>query len=376
MEICNVLISSSWGEVSFETIDKGIGGREGALLFLSREFAKEGNHIINFVNIEKSKRFHFGEGTVDLVPLNLTTAVLTNFPYDVVISWEKPSIFKNQDIQTKLKICEMQVCHLEAEEGIAASKYCDYVAALSNWHKGFLLESQVNMSEDKVVVFPNGVDISRYPKYLIEKKIEDGRLYRGYDTFNRPKFVYSSSPDRGLWQLLQSWPYIRQKFPSAELKVAYGVKNWTEKLKWSHSRQGEQALQIEELMKQDGIEDIGIVGQNHLSKLQLEADAFLYPLDAINPTESGCISAIENAAAGNPLILTDCDCLPEEFGPIGVIAELPFDPEGYADCVEYVLKKPELMKELRKDGREFAESRDWSLIAKDWLTFFEKELSE
>jgi hypothetical protein len=79
-----------------------------------------------------------------------------------VIAWECPSLFE-YDIQTSLKVCEMQVCHFQPAEVEAAERYVDYVAALSEWHKYFMLQDGLTMPEEKVVVFPNGVDISRYP---------------------------------------------------------------------------------------------------------------------------------------------------------------------------------------------------------------------
>ena len=374
MKIANVLISDSWGQVTPDSLEKGIGGREGAMIYLSREWAELGHEVTNFVNVEKSSRFKGGKragqnspGYHEYIPLNLTKSILKNFPHDAVIAWECPSLFSDQDLQTNLKICEMQVCHLQPEETEAAERYCDYVATLSNWHKEFMIHDGLDM-KDKMLVFPNGVDISRYPKNLVDTKIRNGAI--GDD----PHFVYSSSPDRGLWQILQAWPYIRQIFPNAQLTVTYGVKNWTSKLKWAHNRQGQQAVDIEEMMKLTGVRDLGKIGQGQLAKLQLEADAWIYPLDSIQATESGCITAVENAAAGNPIITTDCDCMEEEFGPVGVIAELPFDPKGFAECVEYVLTRPEIVSNLRKDGREFAEGRDWSIIAQQWNDFFQENI--
>jgi len=363
VKLSNVIVSDSWGEVNLDALNRGIGGREGAMLYLSRCWAEEGHEVTNFINTEKGTRTEFESGgSLSFLPLNTIGAILKNFPYDAVIAWECPSVFNN-DLMTNLRICEMQVCHFRPDEREYAEQKADYVAALSPWHKYFMLSDGLDMPEDKVVVFPNGVDIKRYPKHIISKKL-------GIN--DQPKFVYSSSPDRGLWPLLASWPHIRKSFPGAELTVTYGVNKWTKELRWSHSKQGEMALQIEQMMNQDGITDLGKIGQDKLSKLQLEADAWLYPLDAISPTESGCITAVENAAAGNPIITTDCDCMESEFGPIGVITELPFDPEGYAQAVEYVLGDIDIVQNLRRDGREFAESRDWSLIAKQWIDFIEE----
>lgn len=366
VKIAQVLVSDSWGSVTPAALERGIGGREGAMIYLSRAWAKDGHEVTNFVGVENSFRNDYGDfGYEEYIPIGLSKPVLANFRYDIVIAWECPTIF--EEIDVPLKICEMQVCHFQPNQREAAEQYADYIAALSPWHKGFMLNDGLDVDENKIVVFPNGVDITRYPKHIINKKM-NGNIN------NNPLFIYSSSPDRGLWQLLQSWPYIRKSFPGSQLNVAYGVKKWTDQLKWSHSRQGQQALEIEMLMNQDGVNDLGKIGQDSLAEFQLIADAWLYPLDSINATESGCITAVENAAAGNPIITTNCDCMESEFGPVGVIAELPFDPKEYADCVEYVLSDAEIVQNLRKDGREFAEGRDWNKIAKQWTKFFEGEL--
>lgn len=379
MKIANIIIADSWGEITPEALNKGIGGREGALIYLSREWAKAGHEVTNFVPVEKGKRFnkessktnsfsneiYWGLGYHEYIPLNLTKPMLANFDWDVAIAWECPSVFDDPRVQerTGLKITEMQVAHLSGKEQESLEKNCDVLAVLSQWAGDLLVHSGVDFPKDKIKVFPNGVDITRYPKDFVKQKFNAPVLHN-------PKFVYSSSPDRGLWQLLQSWPYIREEFPEAELSVCYGVEKWTEHLKWSHGRTGEMAVQITDLMKQPGVTDLGKIGQDRLAELQMEADAWLYPLDSIQSTETGCITAVENAAAGNAIITTDCDCMEEEFGKIGTIVPLPFNPEKYAQEAIKVLRDEDFMNYQREIGREFAEQRDWGLIAKQWLQFF------
>jgi len=376
LRIANILISGVWGEVNPSSLERGIGGREGAMIYLSREWAKRGHEVTNFVNIEKGQRFHepyikndvfienkplFAPGFHEYIPLNMTKPMLANFPWDVAIAWECPSTFEDHRIleNIKLRICEMQVCHFSPTEMLAAENYCDYVAALSPWHREFLMHQGLEMEDEEVIVFPNGVDITRYPEGEYGKKFD-----------KNPKFVYSSSPDRGLWHILEIWPKIRKDFPKATLKVGYGAQNWINYNKWSHGRQGEMAVEIERLMKQPGIKDIGKVGQDVLSKLQMESDAWLYPLDAMNATESGCITAVENAAALNPIITTDCDCMASEFGRIGRVADLPWNADEYYEAVYDVLTDEDYYIDLQRKGRKFAEGRDWSIIANQWLELF------
>jgi len=294
---------------------------------------------------------------------------LKNFPTDVAISWETPSAFNDPKIKknVKLKLCEMQVCHLSDKEMVAAAENLDYMCTLSQWHRKFIVHSGLRMPFEKVIVFPNGIRLERYKKSDFEAKI-DKKIK------NNPKFVYSSSPDRGLWYLLQMWPYIREEFPKAELSVCYGLEDWVNAVKWSHGRIAEMALGIIELLNQPGIKNLGKIGQDQLAKLQMEADAWLYPFDPMSPTESGCISAIENAAAGNPIITTDADCMELEFGKFGYIVKLPFYPKEFAEKTIEILHDTDYMKHMRIEGRKFAEKRDWNLIANQWLEFFKEEV--
>ena len=260
MKIANILISNAWGDVSPDSLSRGIGGREGAMVYLSREWAKMGHEVTNFVNIDRGTRFNepyvkndvfidgkslYSPGYHEYVPLNLTKLLLSNFPWDVAIAWECPSAFNEDEarVKVKVRICEMQVAHLSEKEREAAENHCQYVAALSEWHKQFLLHSNLDKPRSDVIVLPNGVDISRYPVDQIGNKLNK-------KIGDNPRFVYSSSPDRGLWYLLQAWPLIREHFPNAELLVCYGAKRWTSQIKWYHGRMAEMAVEIEMLLNE------------------------------------------------------------------------------------------------------------------------------
>lgn len=383
MRIAQILYAGSWGEVSPETIEQGLGGRETAMIKLAEAWAKAGHEVTNFVNVEKGRRFVpdtiTEEITVDLIqngfhgfheylPIGLCRPMLSNMPWDAAVTWEMPSIFQEQDVRDNcaVTVCEMQVAHFPGKEMEMAEEYCDYVAALSPWHAEFLKHSGLEMKNGTVVSLPNGVDMSRYPQNLYDKKQET------YSHKTDPKFVYSSSPDRGLWHLLKAWPLIRKSFPGAKLFVCYGLKQFIEQMKWTHVRQAEMCLEIEELIQQDGVTNMEKIGQRQLAELQMQADAWLYPLDPLWPTETGCITAVENAAAGNPLIFSDADCLKSEFGSFSSVIDLPFDASKFVNAIEVVLGNKSIYKEMQRHGREFAETRTWDKIGEQWLDMFAK----
>lgn len=382
MKIANVLISNVWGEVGPDSLEKGIGGREGSMIYLSREWAKMGHQVTSFVNCERGKRFseetdldlanswEYLDGYHEYIPLNMTKGMLNNFPYDVLIAWECPSIFKDPITRENvgLKVCEMQVAHFMTTEMHAANKFCDYLAGLSDWHCEFLIHQGIDLPRERVVTLPNAVDITRYWD-------EKGWKNKRATPKKNWKFVYSSSPDRGLLHLLRCWENIRKMNPKASLLITYGVKKWADQVRYSHGKIAEMAVDIEILMNQPGVKDIGKIGQGKLAQYQLNADAWLYPFDPIQPTETGCITAIENAAAGNPIITTDGDCMEDEFGEVGAIVPLPFDVENFSEAINQVMNDEARYGALQERGYELAENRTWTKVAPQWIELFGKEVT-
>jgi len=162
------------------------------------------------------------------------------------------------------------------------------------------------------------------------------------------------------------WPRIEARWPGAQLYVAYDANTWAEKLKWSHGRVGEMALQVQQGLKQKGVVDMGRINGRSLARLQLQATAWLYPCDPIMPTETGCITAVEAGAAGTPMVITDADCLESEFGDVAQMVRLPILDDAYLVGVHDVIEDEDHYSALAHAGRAMAETRDWKDIAPRW----------
>ena len=383
MRIAQVILGDAWGGVSPEKLDKGIGGREGAMIRLAREWARRGHQVTCYVPTDNPTKFDepklelnagglptFGDvypggGFHEYVPVNMVRQALQSFVYDAVVAWECPTIYSDSKIREiqRVRLVEMQCAHFVSKsEQDNASKFATGVCALSPWHRDFMLYDGLRMSENRLHVLPNGVDLSLYPWEPDLSKREGPK-----------RFFYSSSPDRGLVHLLNMWPMIKGRWPEAELRVAYGVERLTEQVKWMHHKQGEMALDVAEGMDQDGVINVGTIGQKELAQIQHESTALLYPCDPIQPTETGCITVIEAMAAGAVPIITDADCLAEEFAEVAMVDRLPFNTESYLLAIETMLEDPELYRECMEKGRKFAESRQWKDIALRWLELFEAD---
>lgn len=389
MKIAQVIKSDSWGEISPEAFERGIGGREGALVRLATEWAKLGHQVTNFVPTKKASRFEeqtseskrlsitgFPKifGYHEYIPISMAQPSLASWPYDAVIAWECPSIYNNEHVieKQKVRLTHLQVAHFSDGEMEAAQEFSTGVVALSNWARDFLVSS--GLQHDNLYVRPNGVNISSYPIDRAMKKPK------------KVSFVYSSSPDRGLSHLLKMWPQIRKEFKDAKLYVAYGLENYVSQLMWAHSRVAEMCLDIIEGIDQPGVMNLGKIGQKQLAEVQLNATAWLYPADTIQATETGCITAIENMAAGNLCLMSDVDCLESEFGkgfvggkgkiseypPPGIIVPLPFDAERWSAATIELINNQKDWVVRRLAARTFAETRDWSKIAPTWIDLFEE----
>lgn len=358
--------SGSWGDVSPTTMkEKGLGGRESALVHLSENWAKQGHEVINFVPTGETHYYQHGSGSSTYISNNKAGAYIKDFKVDVFVSWEEPRILGVPELRRNmgLAIIEMQVSNMSTSPEIDA--VTDAYAVLSPWAGEWLCTQEPNINPEKLVVFPNGVDITRYNNSPVP----------GYKNHSdSPKFYYSSSPDRGLNHLLKMWPQIRSEFKDAELHVAYGFEHWAYNIMWSHNMQAEAALDVIEGVKQEGVIYHGKIGQNELAAIQESCDALLYPCDTMQPTETGCITVVEAGAALSPAVLTDCDCLPTEFAETALFTPLPLDVDEYIDQIIRLLEDDNLYITLQHNGRALAEARHWPLIANKWLKFFEESL--
>lgn len=357
--------SGSWGDVTPDTMqEKGLGGRETALLSLADSWARRGHEVINFVPVEQSyNNSYSGGGNLHIVPAAGAVDYLKTFGSDALVSWEEPRIFGVPGLREKVRVnvLEMQVASLMTSVDEEQNENIDTYAVLSEWAGDFLCDQEPHIDKSKLKVFPNGVDISRY-----SKPVFTGRKNK------TPRFYYSSSPDRGLNHVLKMWPNIREIYPEATLHVCYGLDHWISAVMWSHNMQAQVALEVGRLIHQDGVKYHGRVGQLELAKIQESCDALLYPCDTIQPTETGCITVVEAGAACSPAIITDCDCLGSEFNNSSPMSILPFKEDVYLDLVKEIMEDNKAFIYYQEKGRELAESRNWLDISDRWLDYFER----
>jgi GT2 family glycosyltransferase/predicted SAM-dependent methyltransferase len=228
----------------------------------------------------------------------------------------------------------------------------DGYVVLSDWHKEFVMKHH-RIPEHKILKTFNGIDQQFYEKV----------------TFKRNKIFYSSSPDRGLYELLQMFPKIRAQIPDLELVVAYGFYNWEKAIELDSKRSGELKYIeiIKELLKQPGIRYVGRISKEALAKEQMECKAWLYPTAF---QETFCCSAVEAGLAQCAILSTKLAGLNTTVGDSGILLE------GDSRSSEYQGKFIEEAVRLLNDDRyrsswamkAYQKMKDyrWNLSVEGW----------
>lgn len=191
---------------------------------------------------------------------------------------------------------------------------------------------------------------------------------------NNNRLIYTSSYDRGLQHLLEMWPDIKKEVPEATLDIYYGwllfeqfYKDNPASMAWKEK--------MEELMKQEGVQDHGRISQTDLEHEYKTAGIFAYPAHF---GEINCISAIKAQAYGAIPVVVNYAALAEtvQYG-IKVDGDI-YDQETkdeYKKQLIALLKDHKRQEEIRKPMMKWAQGKyTWDAIASDWDKEFKEKL--
>lgn len=275
--------------------DGGVGGSETWAIHLAKIWADLGCQVVVY-NDEK--------GIWDGVFYRPAEQYSKDHHSDIFISWRNPQIFEGQrpNATTTILMCHDMNYFYNIPD--AWVENIDKIAVLSKWHEKWITERHPNF-KGKTWLTANGIDPQRYSGKV--EKVPH-------------RYFYSSSPDRGLRELLDMWPTIRAAIPDAELHVCYGFK-----LAYEINKHLRRPDEIKRLMKIEAdlarMKDLGVVsydriGQDKLAELQMSSEAWLYPIqkdDFGGFLETFCIGKYEAMAARCIPIMRTNGALPENI---------------------------------------------------------------
>lgn len=191
-------------------------------------------------------------------------------------------------------------------------RYC----VLSEWHRNHTMnqyedEYITENLDHKLTLFSNAIE----PEFFKSQTFLDT-----YAPARVPhSFIWSSSPDRGLDQLLEWWPNILELWPDATLNIYYGWTNadaMMDNRPWLRSFKDRVVRMARDL---PGVTWHGRIGQRELAQRAMETQFWVYPsqlpaeLGAGEWHETFCITALEMQAAGVIPIMAGVGALSERF---------------------------------------------------------------
>ena len=164
------------------------------------------------------------------------------------------------------------------------------------------------------------------------------------------------------------WPLIKAKLPDAQLKIFYGWEYFDSTLFMAEQRKFKQNILL--LLKQDGVEWCGRVGQEQLARELLQSDIMLYPPHPFRETYG--IAFLEAQAAGVLIFYRKNGALGETIGNRGIPLDLNLSPEQIVNTIVETLDNKEKCDDLRKRAKEYALSRTWEKQAGKVLEVYER----
>lgn len=220
------------------------------------------------------------------------------------------------------------------------SVICDGVVAQTQWHKAVFNE-----------IYPSSADTGSIPTRVIGNGIDVNRF-----AITVPKvpykFIWTSSPKRGLTYLLEVFPKIKEKYPESHLCIFRGREEFTP----------EQFATMERLS--DYVHYNGGVSNDVVAQEFLQSEVWLYPTDF---SETYCISALEAQAAGCLCICSDKAALGEVVGDRGILIHSEYGSEEYfQEMMEGLETLFEKKAEYSQKAREWGLKQDWSNRAEMW----------
>lgn len=319
-----------WGP---ESLEKGCGGSEEAIIQLTKRLVKLGWEVTVFNNCIK-------EGIVDGVKWVRFERFNPRDIFNILVGWRN-NPFIDAKVSTKKYIdmhdvpTEMQYYTADALKGVK-------LFVKSEYHR-----SLFDLPKEQTIVIPNGVDLGQFKAPQKTKN----------------NLVWTSSYDRGLENLLEMWPDLKKEVPDITLDCYYGFELY-DTTPWGKKPSGQAwKRKMQELLKQDGVTDHGRVGTEEVAKGYLKADVFAYPSGF---PEIDMISLTKAMAAGCVPIATQTGAVKERNQGVIIKGDIndPTVKEQFKTELILLLEDGKRKKNIRykMDVSKF----DWQEIAKSW----------
>ncbi len=338
--------------------EQSLGGSESAVVFMARELARRGHRVRVFCVCQRPGEYD-----------GVTYRDLSDFPAfvesescDVFVCCRHPRGL-TAPARSKINVIWNHDIIVEpaAQQLMSLMFKVDRLFVLSEFHTA-QFQRRLSVPEDRYFVTRNGVDLALIDEASQGVQRDPNRL------------LYTSRPERGLDVLLTTWPELKRRRPELKLAVAHYE---------NPSADAQMAEYLGTLKRTaEQLPDITLLGALSKRELYREiAGSALVVYPATFP-EVSCISALEAAACGAPMIASRYAALKESVvdGETGLL--VPGYPhsdeyqERFAAAVVGLLEDDARCAAMGEAARRRVEERyQWCDIAAEWEDLFENLLS-
>jgi glycosyltransferase involved in cell wall biosynthesis/GR25 family glycosyltransferase involved in LPS biosynthesis len=253
-----------------------IGGSETAVVNIAKHLSIIGHSVI----VTGRDIIEGEDDLVKYIPSSILEKSMSNVDYLIGINYIHFVDALDYYVSAKHKIFwAHNTEHFEySSNGNVDYDYSDSritaIICVSEWHKDVYSRKYPSCA-NRIKVIENGIDLS---------------LFSTNFTRTEDRFIYSSAPERGLEDLLKVWPTIKKHRSNAELILCAP----------SYSTSSYDSMS--ELLKQDGIIQLGSLPKESLYREITKSEFWVYPSFY---KETFCITALEMMYGGCIPLCTD-----------------------------------------------------------------------
>ena len=350
----------------------GTGGSEFAAMFLTEELANKNNLVFMYIN---------DSGAYNGVIYRPFKSFSPNNPCNVLVSSRIPQVF-NEQVQADIKLLWAHDIHLGSAFTPEIAEKINGILVLSKWQANYFKKCYECLKDAEVVdMVGNKADFvddgaphptfegkcSKPPKLFI---IGNGIKELDYDQTRKVKgnFIWTSSPNRGLLEILMMWKDIKKIIPEATLDIYYGWNFFD--IGGGNRYYPELKSRIKSLLDQPGVNWKGRVGFYELKKAWEKAEYWLYPpgnevsrniTHSDNFPETFCITALEAQASRTLMIYRRNGALGETASDRGLAIPLHYNKDDILQMIHMALVMNK--KELLDRGQEWVKNHTWTNVA-------------
>lgn len=341
---------------SDEDLEAGIGGSEVMMILRARALAKLGHDVTCFAPGNEREHVECGVTwrSLPFWPTHGAAYDFGNEGFDVLVSLRRAG-WGDAYLPPVRALWGNDQSVYDLEESVANGS-CNLVITISEYQKELFQRKYSTVPEYMYLVSSGGLEFADYTPARDK---------------NMKLCMYSSTPERGLRQLIVSWRDIVKQVPDAQLVVTGGFE--------LYGATPRKALDLSEglygtVSYMPNASYTSVLPRSALIELQQRAAMLIYPSIY---DEMCCIVALEMHAAGCAIVTTDRAALSERVrdGVDGyLIPGSPGTPaydEFFVERVVELLNDPDKCCKMGAAGREVVRAYDHTVLAKQWIERFE-----